>query len=109
MVLSKVDPFDGAFPVQQTPGIPVVQPSEVQLSQSFTQPQILQTKAISQLPLTGKRNPFKAPTNDKSPASILPKKPLVSKKSASSKAPPVQPDDSKYGKDFKIPELPPLL
>lgn len=41
MVLSKVDPFDGAFPVAgQTPapvgpGIPVMQPSEQNLMSSF--------------------------------------------------------------------------
>ena len=43
MVLSKVDPFDGAFPIPGSgvpgaPGGPVLQPSELNLTQSFTQP-----------------------------------------------------------------------
>jgi hypothetical protein len=38
MVLSKVDPFDGAFPMAN-PGA-LIQPSELNLTQSFTQPQI---------------------------------------------------------------------
>jgi hypothetical protein len=61
MVLSKVDPFDGAFP-GGTPG-PAVHPSELNLTQSFTQPQIVQAKIITQHSFGGKKNPFKG--NDK--------------------------------------------
>ena len=51
MVLSKVDPFDGAFPVPGSGSVvptagQYMQPSELNLTQSFTQPQIIQAKKI---------------------------------------------------------------
>ena len=51
MVLSKVDPFDGAFPVPGSGSVvptagQYMQPRELNLTQSFTQPQIIQAKKI---------------------------------------------------------------
>ena len=113
MVLSKVDPFDGAFPVPGSGSVvptagQYMQPSELNLTQSFTQPQIIQAKKIVTQPDT-KKNPFKAP-EAKSPASAgLGKKSLSVPRKVSKPTPAPKPDEPKYGANFKIPELPPIL